>query len=52
MIEIEVYQDQTTNKFYAVVKDDGKVLFKTALFDTAAEARRDAAERLAESDLL
>lgn len=38
-------------KFYALAYDGDICLFKTTLFDTEAEARKEAAEKLADSDL-
>ncbi len=50
MIRIETKQDES-GAYYALAYDDDQCLFKTTLFKTEAEARKEAAEKLSESDL-
>ncbi len=50
MIRIETKQDEA-GAYYALAYDGDTCLFKTDLFETEAEARREAAEKLSESDL-
>ena len=50
MIRVETKQDES-GAYYALAYDDKQCLFKTALFETEVEARKEAAEKLSESDL-
>jgi len=50
MIKI-VVQKNMDGAYYALAYDGEDILFKTNLFDTAEGARKEAAEKLADSDL-
>ena len=50
MIRIETKQDES-GAWYALAYDGDTCLFKTVLFKTEIEARKEAAEKISESDL-
>ena len=50
MIRMEARQDES-GAWYALAYDGDTCLFKTAPFETEAEARKEATEKLEESDL-
>lgn len=50
MIKIVIKRNMD-GAYYALAYDGDICLFKTTLFDTEAEARKEAAEKLADSDL-
>lgn len=50
MIRIETKQDEV-GAYYALAYDGDTCLFKTAPFETEAEAHKEAAEKLSDSDL-
>lgn len=50
MIRVETKQDES-GAYYALAYDGDTCLFKTAPFETEAAARKEAAEKLEESDL-